>query len=130
MAYYILDSNIWIDLSHGKIRCEDIVGRSGIRVVLAPFAITELMRGIVKGGQTYFSQNRKMVRCMAHCDVLELPKVFIYKTLWNVDGGISKVHSSDYKALMEMLVGSGTYREFLQKTEAPGSAWRRMSELD
>jgi len=120
MPFYILDSNIWIDLSQGKIACSDVTGRPSVRVVLAPFMINELMRGIVKGGETYFPQNRKMVKCMVPCDILELPKVFICKTLWNIAGGVSNVHAEHYKALLEMVVGSNSHKEFLRRTEAAG----------
>jgi len=130
MPFYILDSNIWIDLSQGKIACSDITGRTTVKVALAPFTLTELMRGIVKGGETYFQRNRSMVKCMASCDILELPKVFIYKTLWNVAGGVSKVQPGHYKTLLEMVTSSGSHKQFLRLAEAPRSVWKRMSELD
>ena len=48
---YILDSNIWIDLQQGKLSCQDLTGRIGARVVVAPFMIIELVRATVKGGE-------------------------------------------------------------------------------
>ena len=89
--YYIIDSNIWIDVSQGKLACKDVTGKPNVKVVLAPLMIIELVRGIIKGGESYFPRNRSMIQCMANAEILELPKVFISQILWNVLGGVSKV---------------------------------------
>jgi hypothetical protein len=68
-------------------KCGDLSGKSGVEVVIAPFMIIELVRATVKGGNQYFSQNKSLFQCMANFEILELTKVFMYKTLWNVDGG-------------------------------------------
>lgn len=128
--YYILDSNIWIDVAQGKLACADLTGNPTKKIVLAPFMITELVRGIVKGGEAYFLQNRSMIACMAHFEILELPKVFIFRVLWNVLGGISKVRPHHYRTLLGLLVGSNTLTDFLRKTEEPRSVWKKMAELN
>jgi hypothetical protein len=127
--YYILDSNIWIDVAQGKLQCTDVIGKPNARVALAPFMITELVRGIVKGGEPYFLRNRSMIECMDESEILELPKVFIYQILWNVLGGVSKVRPHHYSELLGLVVGSNSLAGFLKKAEA-GSVWKRTTDLD
>jgi hypothetical protein len=129
-VHYILDSNIWIDVAQGKLDCADVVGKSTRNVVIAPFMLTELVRGIVKGGERHFSRNKSMIACMAHCEILELPKVFISQILWNVLGGVSKVRPHHYKTLLGLLIGSRTFVDFLRRTEEPDSVWKKMGDLD
>jgi hypothetical protein len=128
--YYIPDSNIWIDLSQGKISCNDLLGKTQVKVVVAPLMIVELVRGTIRGGEQHFQQNRAMFGCMINCDILELPKVFIFGLLWRVYGGVSNVRPSHYKILLQMLVNSNSLADFLKKAEAPGSIWKKMSDLD
>jgi hypothetical protein len=128
--YYILDSNIWIDLSQGKISCNDLLGKTAVKVVVAPLMIVELVRGTIRGGEQHFQKNRAMFSCMINCGILELPKVFIYGLLWGVYGGVSNIRPSHYKILLQMLVSSNSLADFLRKAEAPGSAWTKMSDLD
>jgi len=129
-VYYIMDTNIWIDLAQGKLSCADLTGKTTAGAVVAPFMIVELVRGIVKGGEPRFLQNRAMIECMARCQILELPKVFIFQILWNVLGGVSKVRPHHYSTLLGLVVGSKTLSEFLKKTEEPNSVWKRIGELD
>jgi hypothetical protein len=128
--YYIIDSNIWIDLGQGNLACNDVTGKPGVQVVVAPLMIIELVRGIVKGGKPYFSQNRSMIKCMAACDILELPKVFMFQILWNVFGGGSGVRPHHYKTLLDLLAGSDTLANFVIKTEETASVWKRIVGLD
>ena len=99
----------------GKLACTDLIGKPRAKVVLAPFMITELVRGIVKGGERYFLQNRAMIGCMAQSEILERPKVFIFRILWNVLGGVSQVRPHHYSTLLGLLVGSNTLADFLKK---------------
>jgi hypothetical protein len=128
--YYIPDSNIWIDLSQGKISCNDLLGKAQLKVVVAPLMIVELVRGTIRGGEQHFQQNRAMFSCMVNCDILELPRVFIFGLLWKVYGGVSEVRPAHYKILFQMLVNSNSIADFLNKAEAPGSVWKKMSDLD
>jgi len=128
--YYILDSNIWIDVSQGKISCNDLLGKTTVKVVVAPLMIVELMRGTIRGGEQHFKKNRAMFGCMINCDILELPKVFIYGLLWHVYGGVSNVRPPHYKILLQILVNSDSLADFLKKAEAPGSVWTKISDLD
>jgi hypothetical protein len=128
--YYILDSNIWIDVEQRIISCADLTARDGIEVVVAPFMITELVHGLTKGGERFFAAKKLMFECMANFRILELPKVFIFKVLWNVDGGgVSNVRPHDYASLLEMLTGSHSLAQFLKKAEASDSFWKKMTGL-
>ena len=128
--YYIIDSNIWIDAGQGKLGCNDLIGKPGIKVALAPLVIIELVRGVVKGGESRFLRNRLMIECMANSEILELPKPFVFGILWKVYGGVSDVRPNHYKTLLDLLIGSKSLTEFLKKTEQPDSVWKRMSEMD
>jgi len=62
--YYIMDTNIRVDVTQGKIPCNDLSGKVGAVVVVAPFMIVELMRATVRGGEKYFIGDKKMFECM------------------------------------------------------------------
>jgi len=128
---YILDTNIWADLSRKRLSCDDLRGKPGIHVALAPLAIIELVGGIVRGGEFRFAGNKAMVECMAQGqpEVLELPRIFINKLIWNLPSGISEVRPEHYILLMNLIVQSSTLAKFLAKAEASGSAWKRMTDL-
>lgn len=127
--YYILDSNIWIEVEKETISCADLV-RDGVEVLVAPLMLTELVRGLTKGGEKFFAAKKPMFECMAKCGILELPKPFIVKVLWNVDGGgVSKVRPHHYATLLEMLTSSHSLAQFLKKAEAPSSLWNKMTDL-
>jgi hypothetical protein len=129
--YYIPDTNIWVDVTQGKISCADLSSKTGIRVVVAPFMIVELMRATVRSRGKYFLGDQTMFQCMAQFDILELTKVFVYKTLWNIsEGGTSKVDANTYKILLDMMNKSTSFEKFIAKTESPGSVWKRVSEWD
>jgi hypothetical protein len=129
--YYILDSNIWVDLSQGKFLCSDLRGETAAEVVVAPFMIIELVRGMVKGGDRYYLANRAMFECMAHFRILELSKICLFKTLWNSDGGgVSNVHPETYKVLLKMIIESQSLADFLNVAEHPNSSWQRITDLD
>lgn len=129
--YYIMDTNTWVDVTQGKISCSDLSGKAGTRVVVAPFMIVELMKATVKAGEKYFLGDRKMYQCMDKLDILELTKVFVYKRLWNIsNAGISKVRPETYRTLLQLMTGSTSFGEFVNKTDRPGSVWARVSELD
>jgi hypothetical protein len=128
--YYIIDSNIWIDVAQGKLACRTLF-KPEIELALAPLMITELIHGVVRGGEARFTTNKAMFECMAQTarSVLELPKVFISGILWNVRSGSSGVRPAHYLVLMDMLLRSHSHAEFLTKTEQPNSPWNKMSKI-
>jgi hypothetical protein len=129
--FYIFDTNIWIDLSRGTLSCEELVGRAGLPIALAPFIINEFMKGLVTGGEGPFERNREAVKCMASTrpEILELPKSFIFRILWNVREGVATVRPQHYRTLIDLLVPSRSLEEFLRKTDKSESEWKRLRDL-
>lgn len=129
---YIVDTNLWIDVSRGTLSCTDLKGKSGINVVLAPPVIIELVRGVVKSAGEHFPRSRSLFRCMTQSqpEILELPKVFVSTILWNVSNRDSGVRPEHYEELMDLLIQARSFTDFLAETEKPGSVWKRIGEID
>jgi hypothetical protein len=126
---YLLDTNVWVQLAQKKISCEDLSQNSKGRVVIAPFVIVELMKESVKHAGKYFENDKRMFECMAPFEVLPLTQPFIYQRLWNsAEIPAVRVHPETYKKLLQMIVGSASYIEFIEKTKAPGSDWSGMEK--
>jgi predicted nucleic acid-binding protein len=129
--YYVLDTNIWLDLTRGKVLCADLSNKAHIKVVVAPFVIMELMKETVKHKGKYFENDKSVFQCMAKFDVLALTKVFIYQRLWNSgEEASARVGSENYKKLLQMMVDSGSYDEFIEKTKSAGSEWFQAETWD
>ena len=128
--YYILDSNVWIELARGTIDCADVVRGPEAEVKQAPFVITELVRGIIKGGKSFFARNKKMVECMSRCAILELPRPFILQILWNATDETARVRPEHYASLLELITSSATLEQFLNQADQPAGAWRHVTHLD
>ena len=58
--YYISDTNVWTAVTQRKISCNELSGKAGIRVLVAPFMIIELMKSTAKSGEKYFVADQKM----------------------------------------------------------------------
>jgi hypothetical protein len=98
--------------------------KAHIQVVVAPFVIMELMKETVKHKDKYFDNDKRVFQCMAQFDVLPLTKVFIYQRLWNSgEEASARVGPENYKKLLQMMVDSGSYNEFIEKTKSAGSEW-------
>jgi hypothetical protein len=129
--YYILDTNIWIDIAQGKIHYSDLKTPSK-EMAIAPSILIELVRGVVKGGEARFGQNKRLFECMAQVSstVLELPRVFVFTVLWKIRETISGVRPQHYVALIDLLIKSNSLADFLSKTEDEHSNWKEMNKLD
>ena len=129
--YYVLDTNIWLDLTRGKVSCTELSSKAHIQVVVAPFAIMELMKETVKHKGKYFDNDKRVFQCMAKFRVLELTKVFIYQRLWNSgEAASARVGPESYKKLLQMMVDSSSYDEFIKKTKSTGSEWFQAETWD
>jgi hypothetical protein len=62
--YYVLDTNIWLELTRGKVSCADLSGKAHLKET-------------VKHKGKYFENDKHVFQCMAKFDVLPLTKVFI-----------------------------------------------------
>lgn len=85
MPTYLPDTNVLIDLGRDPaVQTKlDNAERSGSEFVIAPSMTTELTVGVVKGGATYFQQNKKIFTWLrTHSNaILDLPRPFIGKIL-------------------------------------------------
>jgi hypothetical protein len=129
---YVLDTNIWIEVSRGRIGCADLTGKAGINIVLAPPVIIELVRGLVKSGGEQFARSRALFRCMAETElpILQLPGVFVSMVLWGAPNSSSGVRPGHYKDLMNLIIHANSFSDFLAETEKPASVWKKMNQLD
>ena len=57
--YYVLDTNIWLELTRGKVTCEQL-SKAHLEVVVAPFVIMELMKETVKQKGKYFANDKSV----------------------------------------------------------------------
>lgn len=127
--YYVLDTNIWLDLRRGKVSCYELSSRA--QVVVEPFVIMELMKETVKHKGKYFESDKRVFQCMSQCRILELTKVFIHQRLWNSgEEASTKVRPENYRKLLHMMVDSGSYDEFIKKTKSAGSEWSQAETWD
>jgi len=84
----------------------------------------ELMKELVKHAGKYFENDKRVFECMATFEVLPLTQPFIYQRLWgSAEIPAARVVPETYKTLLQMIVSSASYTEFMEKTKAPGSEW-------
>jgi hypothetical protein len=127
---YIFDTNIWIDVSQGQIDGQALRARAGTGLVLAPFTITELVRGTINGSEEQFERDQQMFKCMfdGTPEILMLTAIFARKILWNLDWGDSWVRPKHYQELLEMLINSKTLADLKRNAEAPRSSWKSLTK--
>jgi hypothetical protein len=128
---YVLDTNIWIDISRGTLSLAD-TSKMGINIALAPPVIIELVRGVVKSGGENFARSRALFERIAQLkpEIMQLPGVFVSMALWNVPNGASGVRPEDHNELMNLIIHAKRFSDFLAETEKPGSVWGRMGDID
>jgi hypothetical protein len=127
---YLPDTNVLIDLGRDpavqtKLKNAE---QSGSKFVIAPSVMTELTVGVVKGGATYFEQNKKIFTWLqAHSDaILDLPRPFVGKIL-GLQSKRSHVEKHHHVQRIEMVVNSQTFDEFLKCKDDTGNVW---SDID
>ena len=127
---YILDTNIWVELAGKRLTCND-VRNAGVQIALAPLVIIELVNGVIRGGEARFADNKAMIACMAQGqpEILELPKIFVNKLIWNLPFGSADVRPEHYMLLINLLLQSTSLGRFLANAESPESLWKKMTDL-
>jgi hypothetical protein len=130
MPTYLPDTNVLVDLGRDpavQTKLEN-VEQSGSTFVIAPSTMTELTVGVVKGGATYFEQNKKIFAWLyPHSDViLDLPRPFIGKTL-GFQSQRGQVETHHHVRRIEMVANSQTFDEFLKRKDDAGNVW---SDID
>jgi hypothetical protein len=64
-----------------------------------------------------------------HCEVLELPRIFMAKILRTAIAN-SGVRPDHYIHLMDMVVGSPDFDDFVRRCNSVGSVWKSIENLD
>lgn len=134
MKTFLPDTNVWIDVGRDQAvtaRLEEAIA-TGSRVVIAPPALIELVRGMVRHGKETFLEDRKTYGWMRErkCEVLELTRPFmagVLKTALPAKSGVTPEH---YEQLIEMVLNSANLDEFLRRSNAAGSVWKNMDDMD
>lgn len=130
MPTYLPDTNVLIDFGRDpavQMKLEN-AEQSGAKFVIAPSMMTELTVGVVKGGATYFEQNRKIFTWLqTHSDaILDLPRPFIGKIL-GFQSKWSYVETHHHVQRVAMVMNSETFDEFLKRKDDAGNVW---SDID
>jgi hypothetical protein len=130
MPTYLPDTNVLIDYGRdpavqSKLESAE---HAGSKFVLAPSMMTELTVGVVKGGATYFAQNKKIFSWLQRHSgaILQLPLPFIGNTM-GFPLKRSQVETNHYVQRIEIVVNSQTFDQFLKSKDDAGNVW---SDID
>src|SRR5260370_11147658 len=115
MSTYLPDTNVVINYGHDPAAKTKIdrVSASGSTFVIAPPTMTELTVGVVKGGATWFAQNKMMFEWFKaqSANILDLPRPFMGK----VSGFPSKKSDVDvdqHVQCIEFVTEASDFRTF------------------
>ena len=105
MSVFLPDTNVWKFIG----KDEDLTAKfekglaAGDRFLVGPPALIELVRGLVRGGNERFGDDRRMFAWMRnnHCEVLDLTRPFMAKVLHTRFSSISGVVPGHYLQLIE-----------------------------
>ena len=130
MPTYLPDTNVLIDIGRDPaVQTKlETAEQNGSKFVIAPSVMTELTVGVVKGGATYFGQNKKIFTWLqTHSDaILEPPRPFIGKIL-GFPSKWSQVEKHHRVQRVEMVANSQTFDKFLKRKSDAGNVW---SDID
>jgi hypothetical protein len=134
MTAYLPDTNVWKDIGKNAVstaRFEKALA-AGDTFLIGPPALIELVRGLVRSGEEHFSEDQKMFAWMKNqkCAILELTLPFMAKALKTTLPAASGVLPEHYEQLIEMAVKSASFKEFVQRCNAPDSTWKKIEGLD
>jgi hypothetical protein len=130
MAIFLPDTNILI----GYGRTEEVqkklenARQDGSIFILAPPVLTELVRGILARNGDKFESDRAVFVFIQGCTILDLPIPFLQKTLGAAVKQRSRVEPKHYQQLIDTIVDTQTFQEFLEKSKAPGSVWAEIDQ--
>jgi hypothetical protein len=127
---YLPDTNVLIHIGRDpavQTKLEN-AEQSGSKFVIAPSVMTELAVGVVKGGEAYFEQNKKIFTWLqAHSDaILDPPRPFIGKIL-GFPSKWSNVETHHRVQRIGMVANSPAFNEFLKRKSDAGNVW---SDID
>ena len=133
MTLYMPDTNVWV----GVGKDVDLTGKcnkalaNGDVFLIAPPALIEVIRGMVRYGKENFLEDQKTFSWMqkSKCTILELTKPFMARTL-RTRVSVSGVTPEHYWQLIEMVVTAASLDEFIKNSNAENSVWKNIENLD
>ncbi len=133
MRTFLPDTNVWKYIGKDELltpKFERALA-GGDKFLIGPPALIELVRGLVRSGSERFSEDQKMFSWMKHkeCEILDLTRPFMAKVLRTTLPANSGVFPQHYAQLIEMVVNSASFDEFVQRCKADGSVWREIESL-
>lgn len=132
MPTYYPDTNILIAFGKQPDVKEKLerARQDGTRFVVAPLALIELVRGMIKGGGVTFEQDRRVFIWLRDSgfEILLLPFPFMAKILGSPASGRSGVVPDHYRQEIEMVAGASDLHDFIVK--AKGTVWRDIAHAD
>ncbi len=134
MPTFLPDTNVWKDIGKDEVltpKFERALS-AGLKFLIGPPALIELVRGLVRAGNERFSEDQKMFGWMRNrkCEILDLTRPFMAKTLGTNLPANSGVFPTHYEQLIEKVVNSNSFDEFVKSCNADGSVWRNIESLD
>jgi hypothetical protein len=123
---YLPDTNVVIN--YGKdaaVKAKiDRASVAGSKFVIAPPVLTELTVGVVKGGPTYFAQNKIIFEWLKSqsANILDLPRPFMGKVL-GFPSKRSDVDVGHHIQRIELVTEASDFADFLKRKDAAGSLW-------
>src|SRR5437660_6562102 len=126
MSTYLPDTNVVINYGRDPAAKAKIdrASASGSTFVIAPPTMTELTVGVVKGGATWFVQNKMMFEWLKaqSANILDLPRPFMGKVL-GFPSKKSDVDVGHHVQRIEFVTEASDFADFLKRKDAPGSLW-------
>jgi hypothetical protein len=134
MPAYLPDTNVLIDFDRDSaVRTKlENAQKSGSVFRIGPPALIELVRGMIAGGCNTFRDDKEVfiwLRAQG-CPVLELPRPFMARILRTSPQNRSGVKPDHYLQLIEMIVVSADFGDFMRRSDTAGSVWRDIARAD
>jgi hypothetical protein len=134
VTVFVPDTNVWVSVGRDlalTAKFEKALG-AGDEFLIAPPALIELVRGLVRHGNETFHEDKKTYQWMRDrkCKILELTKPFMAEILRTTLPTRSGVIPQHYEQLIEMIVSSSALDEFVQRCHAADSVWKSVEALD
>lgn len=134
MPRYLIDTSLLIDFGRvpaTRMALENALNK-GATFVIGPPALIELVRGLVASGSRHFENDKQILAWLVsqRSVVLPLPRPFMAMILHSANPRRVEVEPCHYDQLIQMIVGSATFDEFLRRSEEPQSNWKQIAATD
>ena len=132
MPTYFPDTNVLIDFGRDacvRERLEHARVNDG-RFVIAPPALIELSRGMIKAGRVHFEADKQVFTWLNdhNFEILPLPYPFMAEVLRSSLSRQSGVEPRHYQQLIETVSNAVDYNDFIRLTI--GTAWQGIERAD